>query len=36
MPDDQPAKNESNTIILSKFTQALLDTFKTAKKSPSR
>ena len=32
MPDDQPAKNESNTIILSKFTQALLDTFKTAKK----
>lgn len=33
MPDDQVAKNESNTIILSQYTQALLDTFKTAKKS---
>jgi len=32
MPDDQPEKNESNIIVLSKFTQALLDTFKTAKK----
>ncbi|PIP63277.1 hypothetical protein CO165_00540 [Candidatus Roizmanbacteria bacterium CG_4_9_14_3_um_filter_33_18] len=32
MPDDQPTKNESNIIVLSKFTQALLDTFKTAKK----
>jgi len=32
MPDDQPTKNESNMIVLSKFTQALLDTFKTAKK----
>lgn len=32
MPDDQSAKNESNTIILSQHTRALLDTFKTAKK----
>ena len=32
MPDDTVAKNENNTIILSQHTQALLDTFKTAKK----
>ncbi|EKE14974.1 MAG: hypothetical protein ACD_12C00214G0003 [uncultured bacterium] len=32
MPDDTVAKNEDNIIVLSKYTQALLDTFKTAKK----
>ena len=32
MPDTQTAKNDSNVIVLSRYTQALLDTFKTAKK----
>jgi hypothetical protein len=32
MSDDQIAKNEDNTIIISKYTQALLDTFKNPKK----
>ena len=32
MPDEQVAKNEDNTIIISKYTQALLDTFKNPKK----
>lgn len=32
MPDDPVAQNDSNNIVLSKYTQALLDTFKTAKK----
>jgi hypothetical protein len=32
MPDDQVAKNDGDTIILSQYTKALLDTFKTAKK----
>lgn len=32
MPDDQVQKNNDQTIILSQYTQALLDTFKTAKK----
>ncbi|MCK9427010.1 MAG: hypothetical protein M0Q21_13350 [Ignavibacteriaceae bacterium] len=33
MPDDQVPQNDDKKIILSKYTQALLDTFKTAKKS---
>ncbi|VVA44142.1 conserved membrane hypothetical protein [Candidatus Roizmanbacteria bacterium] len=32
MLDDQVARNDNQTIILSQYTQALLDTFKTAKK----
>lgn len=32
MPDDQVSKKDNQTIILSQYTRALLDTFKTAKK----
>lgn len=33
MPNDDVSQNDPNKIVLSKYTQALLDTFKTAKKS---